>query len=215
VTEPGEADADLVRRLRAGDVDAFDRIVQAWSPAMLRVARAYVASHASAEDVVQETWLAVVRGLDGFAGRSSLRTWVFHILMNRARTHGQQESRVVPLPPVGSDETDSPTVDPARFQRAGDPMPGRWKPGDEPDRWSPSPEDATVAGEIRRLLAAALRALPHRQQMVVSLRDVHGMDSDETCEILGITPGNQRVLLHRGRARLRAALEDYYRGTWR
>jgi len=213
------ADAWLVRRLRAGDAAAFEEIVQAWSPTMLRVARAHVATDTAAEDVVQETWLGLIRGLAGFEGRSTLRTWAFGILTNRAKTHGQRERRQVPwssLDPGQPDgATGEPTVDPGRFRGADDRYPGHWRAGGQPRPWHPSPEDCTVAGEIRVLLAEALRGLPAQQQTVVSLRDVHGMAAEEVCQVLGITAGNQRVLLHRGRAKLRAVLDGYYHGDGR
>lgn len=210
-----ERDGVLVSRLRGGDAAVFGDVVRAWSPAMLRVARAYVATDAAAEDVVQETWLAVVRGLAGFEGRSTLRTWVFHILANRARTAGQRESRQIPWSSLDAGEPAGPTVDPDRFRDGDDPYPGHWRAGREPRRWQPSPEESAVAGEIRVLLAAALRGLPPAQQTVVSLRDVHGMAAEEVCQALGITAANQRVLLHRGRAKLRAALDGYYHGGGR
>jgi RNA polymerase sigma-70 factor (ECF subfamily) len=201
-------DAALVELLRAGDADAFAQIVERWSPAMLRVAVTFAGS-ASAEDVVQETWLAVINGLDRFEGRSSLRTWVFRILANRARTRGAGERRSVPWSAVPADT--AATVEAGRFRGPADPWPGHWTSAGAPRRWVPAPEDAAVAGEIRALLSAALNALPERQRDVVSLRDVHGLDSDEVCAALGITAANQRVLLHRGRARLRSELESYYR----
>jgi RNA polymerase sigma-70 factor, ECF subfamily len=209
-----DGEESLVGRLRAGDAGAFGEVVRAWSPAMLRAARAHLATDAAAEDVVQETWLAVIRGLAGFEGRSTLRTWVFHILANRAKTHGRRESRQIPWSSLYTDEP-GPTVDPGRFRGTDEPYPGHWRTGGQPRPWRPSPEDAAVAGEIRVLLAEALRELPPAQQTVVSLRDVHGMGPAEVCQLLGITAGNQRVLLHRGRARLRAALDGYYHGAGR
>lgn len=206
----GEAETKLVAQLRAGDADAFARIVEDWSPSMVRLARAHVSTDASAEEMVQETWLAVIRGLDGFEGRSSLRTWVFRILTNQAKTRGVRESRAVPWSSLGPDDR-GPTVDPARFGGPDDQWPGGWTAEGRPTTWEPSPESAAIAGEIRGRLAAALRDLPDRQRVVVSLRDVHGLSSDEVCDALGVSAANQRVLLHRGRARLRAALEDYYR----
>jgi RNA polymerase sigma-70 factor (ECF subfamily) len=183
---------------------------------LLRVARLHVSTHASAEEVVQETWLAVIRQLDRFEGRSSLRTWVFRILENQARTRGVREARTVPWSfASGTDghEHAGATVDPARFRGPEDRWPGGWTPDGRPMAWEPPPEDAAMAAEVRRELRAALDELPDRQRTVVELRDVYGLSSDETCERLGLSPGNQRILLHRGRARLRARLEDVYRGT--
>jgi RNA polymerase sigma-70 factor, ECF subfamily len=187
----------LLARLRAGDETAFAEIVRAWSPAMLRVARAHVRTDASAEEVVQEAWLGVLRSLRGFEGRAQLRTWVFRILLHTARRRGRVEAR---LPETG------PTVDPDRFRGADDPdYPGHWRDGAAPADWGPEP--ALLAAEFRAVLARALTELPERQRAVVELRDVHGLDAEEVCELLALTPANQRVLLHRGRARLRALLE--------
>lgn len=205
-----EADADLVYRLRAGDAEAFAQLVEDWSPLMLRLARTHVSTQASAEEVVQDSWLAVIRGLDRFEGRSSLRTWVFRILTNQAKTRGVRESRTIPWSSIVPEEQ-GPTVDPDRFRGPDDKWPGGWTVEGRPTAWELSPESSAIAGEIRGRLSAALDELPERQRIVVSLRDVHGLGSDEVCEALGITTANQRVLLHRGRASLRASLEDYYR----
>ena len=191
-------DAGQLALLRAGDRAAFEAIVRSWSPAMLRVARQYVHSHASAEEVVQEAWLAVVRALDGFEGRSALRTWVFRILMNVARRRGRTEARTMI-------ELDAPTVDPDRFRDSDDPWPGHWRDDAAPRDWGPEP--ALLAGELRGVLASALAQLPERQRAVVELRDVHGLDAGEVCALLELTSTNQRVLLHRGRAKLREILE--------
>jgi RNA polymerase sigma-70 factor, ECF subfamily len=209
---PGDAvtEADLVRRLRAGDEETFASIVDRWSPAMLRLARGLVSTTASAEEVVQDAWLAVLRGLDRFESRSSLRTWTFRILVNVARTRAVRESRMVPWSSVASSPDEGPAEDASRFRRADEEWAGWWNEGGRPQSW-PSPESDVVAAETRRLLAAALEGLPERQRVVVTLRDVEGFDSDEVCSMLGVTAANQRVLLHRGRVRLRATLESYYR----
>jgi RNA polymerase sigma-70 factor (ECF subfamily) len=209
------AQAELLERLRAGDGAAFAELVDGWSPALLRVALLHVSTRASAEEIVQETWLAVITQLDRFEGRSSVKTWVFRILENLARTRGRREARSVPWStafpeprePVGG----RPTVDPRRFRGPGDRWPGGWTLSGRPAPWQPPPEDAAVAAELRRHLADALAGLPERQRTVVELRDVHGLTSDEVCDRLELSPANQRVLLHRGRARLRARLEDVYR----
>jgi RNA polymerase sigma-70 factor (ECF subfamily) len=217
VREGGSAaQVELLDRLRAGNRAAFAELVDAWSPMLLRVARLHVSTHASAEEVVQETWLAVIRQLDRFEGRSSLRTWVFRILENQARTRGVREARTVPWSfGSGADGSEhaGATVDPARFRGPEDRWPGGWTPEGRPTPWEAPPEDAAMAAEVRRELRAALDELPDRQRTVVELRDVYGLSSDETCERLGLSPGNQRILLHRGRARLRARLEHLYRGT--
>ena len=192
-------DATLVARLRAGDEVAFATVVQQWSPAMLRVARAHVSTHASAEEVVQEAWIGVVRGLDGFEGRAQLRTWVFRILVNVARRRGRTENRM-------NVELSGPTVDPDRFRDDDDPYPGHWRADAAPTDWGPEP--VLLAAEFRGVLERALAELPERQRAVVELRDVHGFDCEEVCQLLELTAANQRVLLHRGRAKLRGALES-------
>jgi len=204
-------DDDLLDRLRAGDRTAFAELVDGWSPALLRVARLYVSTPASAEEVVQETWLAVIGQLDRFEGRSSLKTWVFRILENVARGRGRAESRALPWSSAFPDPDDGPTVDPARFRGPDDRWPGGWTVAGRPQAWVPPAEDAAVAAELRRQLGNALAELPARQRTVVELRDVHGLSAEEVCEQLRISPANQRILLHRGRARLRTRLEGVYR----
>jgi RNA polymerase sigma-70 factor (ECF subfamily) len=195
------ADAVIVARLRERDEAMFAALIDAWSPGMLRAARAFVADEHAAQDVVQETWLGVLRGIAGFEGRSSVRTWAYRILCNRARSRGARDARLVP---AGDDA--GPVVAPDRFRGPGEAYPGHWR--GHPAAW-PSPEDGVLAGEARRQLAAALAGLPARQRIVVTLRDVEGYGSDEVCDLLELSAANQRVLLHRGRAALRAALEAY------
>jgi RNA polymerase sigma-70 factor, ECF subfamily len=204
VPGPLPDDAVIVAGLRARDESVFTALVDAWSPGMLRAARAFVADDHSAQDVVQETWMGVLRGADGFRGDSSVRTWAYRILINRAKTRGVRDARTVPagLPGV---ET-GPTVSPDRFRAPGEEWAGHWR--DLPAAW-PTPEDGVLTGETRDRLAAALARLPDRQRAVVTLRDVDGYGSDEVCALLDISAANQRVLLHRGRAALRAAVEDY------
>jgi RNA polymerase sigma-70 factor (ECF subfamily) len=204
VPEPVPDEAALVDGLRRRDEKTFARLVDTWSPGMLRAARAFVADDHTAQDVVQETWLGVVRGIEKFRGESSLRTWAYRILINRARTRGARDGRVVPAGLAGDEN--GPTVSPDRFRGAGEAYAGHWRTS--PSAW-PTPEDGVLGGETRRRLAAALDGLPARQRAVVTLRDVDGYGSDEVCELLSISAANQRVLLHRGRAALRAALEDY------
>jgi RNA polymerase sigma-70 factor, ECF subfamily len=205
-----DPDAEVLERLRRGEERAFADLVDRWTPAMLRVARAYVSGTHSAEDAVQDAWLGVIRGLAAFEGRCTLRTWVFTILVNRARTRGSREARTVPMSGLAAEDA-GPTVDPDRFRGPDDRYSGGWTPGGRPVQWEGQPEGRALAGEALRLLETALAALPPRQRVVVTLRDVQGLTSEETCEALGITAQNQRVLLHRGRAALRQALEDYYR----
>jgi RNA polymerase sigma-70 factor (ECF subfamily) len=198
-------DEVVVDRLRAGDDAMFAALLDAWSPGMLRAARAFVADEHTAEDVVQEAWLGVLKGIGGFAGRSSLRTWVYRILVNTAKTRGVRDRRTIPLTSLAPlDEDYGPTVDPARFLGPDDRYPGHWR--SFPDAW-PSPEHAAVATETRREVAAALATLPPRQRVVITLRDVQGYTTEEICAILEISPANQRVLLHRARASVRAVLE--------
>ena len=199
-------DAELVARLRAGDQAAFAALLDSWSPGMLRAARAYVASDEAGEDVVQETWLAIIRGVDRFEGRSSLRTWAYRILVNLARRQGVKDSRTVAWPSLDPEDF-GPTVDPGRFQGPGDPQPGHWRRF--PMAW-PSAETEVVSAEVRHVIEAALADLPHRQRVVITLRDVDGYGSGEVCSILEISAVNQRVLLHRARAAVRGRLEEYY-----
>jgi RNA polymerase sigma-70 factor (ECF subfamily) len=207
---PRADDAALVQRLLRGEESAFAEIVNAWSPVMLRIARGHLSTHASCEEIVQETWLAVLRGLGHFEGRSSLRTWVFRILTNLAVTRGVREARSVPMSSLLAAEEPGPTVAADRFRGSDDEYPGHWTVAGQPTPWVAGPEDSAVAAETRRLLGAALADLPERQRAVVTLRDVHGLSGAEVCPLLGITPVNQRVLLHRGRARLRTVLEQYF-----
>jgi RNA polymerase sigma-70 factor (ECF subfamily) len=199
-------DAELVRRLRAGDGEAFAAIVREWSPAMLRLARTFVSSHATAEECVQEAWLGVLRGLDGFEGRSRLKTWSLRIVVHIAQRRGARDGRVVPW---AMEEDNGPTVDPRRFRAPGERWAGGWTEAGAPLAWDP--EAFVLAGEALAVVAEALEQLPARQRAVVGLRDGQGLSAEEVCEALELTPANQRVLLHRGRARLRQALEDYHR----
>ncbi|HEV7206627.1 MAG TPA: sigma-70 family RNA polymerase sigma factor [Jatrophihabitans sp.] len=196
-------DDDLVDRLRSGDERAFVELVDRHSPSMLAVARAHVASREVAEDVVQDTWLALLKGIDGFEGRSSLRTWLFRVLVNIAKTRGVREKRSTPV-----DLRDEPGVRPDRFQGAGEEWPGHWVRFPMP--WRDSPERRLLSGEALDLVRRELDRLPEQQRIVVSLRDVEGYDSDEVCALLELTAANQRVLLHRGRARIREALAGYF-----
>ena len=176
---------------------------------MLRVARSFVDSPQSAQDVVQDAWLGMLSGLARFEGRSSLRTWTFSILINRARTRGVREARTLTWSPL--DPGDGPTVE-DRFAGSGGEHPSRWTSIDVPSRWDTVPENVALSREVLRLLDRALSALPPRQRRVVTMRDVCGMAAEEVCATLNISPQNQRILLHRARAVLRSALETYYRG---
>ena len=200
----------LVAALRAGDEAAFVNVVAGWHGGMVRLAGAYVPSRAVAEEVVQETWLAVLNGIDRFEGRSSLRTWVFRILVNRAKTRGERERRSVPFSSLASAEagTGEPSVDPDRFLPPDhDRIPGHWNTA-EGRAPRDLPEDRLLEREAIEHLRRAIAALPEAQRTVISLRDVEGWESEEVCELLGISDGNQRVLLHRARSRVRAELEE-------
>jgi RNA polymerase sigma-70 factor, ECF subfamily len=198
-------DKVLVARLREGDEAAFALVLDAWSAGLGRLARSFVSTTDSANEVVQETWLAVIKGLDGFAGRSSFKTWVYRILVNTAKRRAVRESRSVPLSTLAEDH--GPTVDPAQFRGPRDPWPGHW--WEFPAPW-PEPERATLDAEVTVRLRAALERLPARQRVVITLRDVDGYGSAEVCAILDITAANQRVLLHRARAAVRAEVAEYF-----
>jgi RNA polymerase sigma-70 factor, ECF subfamily len=199
----------LVAALRNGDEQAFAALVDLHTPALLRVARAYVPSRAVSEEVVQETWIAVMRGIDGFEGRSSLKTWIFRILTNVAMRRGSRERRSVPFAALAAaEDTGGPSVDPERFLPADHELfPGHWL--FMPMRW-PTPEEGLLSGETREVIVAAIEELPEAQRTVLALRDVEGWSSDEVSAALEISAGNQRVLLHRARARVRTAIEDYF-----
>jgi RNA polymerase sigma-70 factor, ECF subfamily len=202
-------DEQLVEGLRAGDEAAFAELIDRHSPAMVRVAQTYVPSRAVAEEVVQETWIAVMRGIEGFERRSSLKTWIFRILANVAMRRGERESRSVPFSALAAaEDTGEPSVDPDRFLPADHELfPGHWAV--MPARW-PTPEEGLLAGETRDVIARAIEELPKAQRTVIALRDVEGWSSEEVCEALEITAGNQRVLLHRARATVRTAIEEYF-----
>jgi RNA polymerase sigma-70 factor, ECF subfamily len=204
-----DEDIRLIAALRCGDSEAFATLVDHHSRAMIRVATAYVPTRAAAEEAVQETWIAVLRGIDGFEGRASLKTWIFRILTNVAMRAGARERRSVPFSAlVEAEDTGEPSVDPARFLPADHELfPGHW--AIMPARW-PTPEEGLLAGETREVIAAAIAELPAAQRTVIGLRDVEGWSSDEVCEALEISAGNQRILLHRARSRVRNAIEAYY-----
>jgi RNA polymerase sigma-70 factor (ECF subfamily) len=202
-------DEVLVAGLRAGDDALFALLLDTWSAGMLRLARAFVSTPDSAAEVVQDAWLGVVEGIDRFAGRSSLKTWVYRILVNTAKRRRDRERRIVPWSSLGPEDR-GPTVDPERFQGAGEPYPGHWR--ELPEPW-PSPEQHALAAETRARVAAAVGRLPERQRVVITLRDIEGYDAGEVCSILEISAANQRVLLHRARAFVRAELERYFAST--
>jgi RNA polymerase sigma-70 factor (ECF subfamily) len=196
---------DLLARLRAGDAGAFRDVVRHHHPAMVRVAEGYVRSRAVAEEVVQDTWLAVVRGLDGFEGRASLRTWIFTILVRQAQARGGREQRTEPsADPTGEAALGAtPSVPPSRF--TGPPGHGAW--AQPVARWHDDPAVAQESAEALEAVAATLRQMPLQRRQVMVLRDLEGWTSQEVCDVLGISEGNQRVLLHRARVQVRAGLE--------
>jgi RNA polymerase sigma-70 factor, ECF subfamily len=190
-------DHALLERLRAGDEDAFKALVERHDGALRRVARTFVRTPSAADDVVQETWLGVIHGLSAFEGRSSLRTWIFRILVNRARTRAVRDARSVPFSALEHDDT--PSVEPAAFGADG-----RWTSA--PPRLECDPESSLLSAELREHLLRAVDELPPAQRAVITLRDLVGASSEEVCELLELSDGNQRVLLHRARTRVRTAL---------
>jgi len=201
-------EARLIASLRAGDERAFAQLLDEYSPALLRVAMTHVGTRTVAEEVVQETWLGVINGIDRFEGRSSLKTWIFRILTNTANTRGQRERRMVPFSSLAAADDDESAVDPDRFFSPDHARyPDHWAVG--PTAWQ-TPEGGLLAGETREVIQRAIDELPEAQRAVVTLRDVEGWPPEEVCEVLRVSDGNQRVLLHRARTRIRSALETYF-----
>lgn len=207
---PSGEDSATVARLRNGEESAFAELVDRYGATMLRVAQMYVRDRASAEEVVQETWLAVLNGIDRFEERSSLKTWLFRILTNRAKTRGERDARSLPFSALAGaeGEADEPAVDPDRFLGPDSATPGAWAA--PPRAW---PEDRVLAGETLGVIESAIEMLPEAQREVIRLRDVEGWSPMEVADALEITDGNQRVLLHRARSKVRSALEDYLEGA--
>jgi RNA polymerase sigma-70 factor (ECF subfamily) len=203
-----DEETTLVERLREGDERAFEEAVVALFPAMFAVARGYVRTPSVAEEVVQEAWIAVLAGIDRFEGRSSLRTWVLRIVANIGSDRAVREARSLPFSSVAID--DEPLVDPDRFLGPTDPYPGGWR--SFPSDWRTLPEPRLLGRETLELVARAIAELPEAQRVVITLRDVTGCDAREVSEVLGISQGNQRVLLHRARVRVRAQLERHLDG---
>ena len=201
-----EEDRRTVAALLAGNEAAFQELVERYHGSLLRLAMAYVRPRSAAEEVVQDTWLGVLRGLPTFEGRSSLRTWIYRILVNQARTRGVRESRSVPFSSLAGD--DEPAVDPERFLPPGhSAYAGHWAAA--PRAWDDLPEQVLLAAETRAEVERAIDDLPPQQREVITLRDVEGWSSAEVREALELTEANQRVLLHRARAKVRARLEAY------
>jgi RNA polymerase sigma-70 factor (ECF subfamily) len=206
-------DRALVEALRRGDQEAFARLVDEYTPALMRLALAHVPSRAVAEEVVQDTWLGVIKGIDRFEGRSSLRTWIFQILLNNARTRGEREKRTLPFAYFrrrAEEGGDEPAVDPDRFQGRRGEAPGAW--ASPPASWS-EPDQQLDTAETRDVLLKAISELPPRQRDVITLRDIQGWPAEEVCNALDLTETNQRVLLHRARSKVRAALEKHFEAS--
>lgn len=209
--QPG-SDAELIERLRQGDEAAFTWLVDTYSGPLLQLAGGFLPNRTLAEEAVQETWLAFLTGINRFEGRAAIKTWLFKILMNQARTLARRENRSIPFStfevvPDGSE----PAVDPGRFRPLGDRWTGHW--ANPPTPWSLGPEGSAIDHETLAVLSQSLEELPPAQRIVVSLRDLDGWSSSEVCTALELSEANQRVLLHRGRSRLRRLLESYFTGA--
>jgi len=200
-------DLALVLQLRARDESAFMMLVERLQPALIRVARMYVHSQAVAEEVAQETWLGVLQGIDRFEGRSSLRTWIFRICANIAKTRGQREGRSTPFATLAGDDLDAPSLPETLFQGPDGAHPNHWS--SLPADWSSLPQEQLGGSELRQVIGAAIEALPPLQAQVIRLRDVLGWSSEEARNALDLSETNQRVLLHRARAKVRRAVETY------
>ena len=199
---PNDTDAALLDRLLAGEEAAFRALVAAYHNSLLRLAHTFVSDHGAAEEVVQETWLGVLKGLETFERRASLKTWIFRILVNRARTRGSRDGRTVNFSAM-----EDPAADRADFldRFSAD---GRWM--QPPTLWrEQNPEEVLLSAETAACLHRAIAALPPAQRAVIIMRDVEGLESPDVCNILGVTETNQRVLLHRARTRVRALLEAH------
>lgn len=206
-------DGVLVAALRRGDESAFAWLLDQYHRPLRRTAITFVSSAATADEVVQDTWLAVIKGIDGFEGRSSLKTWIYRILMNIARTRGVRESRTVPFSSAAPDPDASSerAFAAARFRTGPSFGAGHWIT--PPDPWDEEPTDRLFAAETLDRVRAAIEQLPIRQRMVITMRDLDGLSSAEVCDLLALSEANQRVLLHRARARVRRSLEDYFRSA--
>jgi RNA polymerase sigma-70 factor (ECF subfamily) len=203
---PSESDDHaLIERLRAGDETAFGELVDRYHAPLRRLALSFLKTPSAADDVVQETWEGVIKGIDRFEERSSLKTWIFRILVNRARTRGVKDSRMLPFSSLG-DEDVGPAVEPSRFDTGG-----VWR--HRPAELASDPDHRLLAGELREQLVAAVDDLPARQRAVITLRDIVGLPAEEVASLLEISDGNQRLLLHRARTRVRESLAGYVEAT--
>jgi len=203
-------EVSLIYSLREGDEAAFTWLVEEYHPSLVRLARLFVQEESVAEELAQDTWLAVLMGLNYFEGRSSLKTWIFTILTNKAKTRGQREKRSIVFSDLEDVASDLSTVSPDRFNPdTAERSPNHWVKELKPVSWIGMPEDRLVSQETMKLINQTIEALPENQRIVMTLRDTHELSSAEVCNVLGISETNQRVLLHRARARVRQALEDY------
>ena len=203
---------ELIEALRQGDEVAFSTLIEQYHGRLLRLAQTFVSNQAVAEEVVQETWMAVLKGIHRFEGRSSLKTWIFQILKNRGKTKGQREHRYVSFSDLArsTDQEEDGTIEPERFHTSGH-LTGHW--AIPPTTWDENtPERVLVSKESLAQIEQAIQALPSNQRQVIVLRDIEGVDSEEVCQILNITSTNQRVLLHRARSKVRQALNPYLQG---
>jgi RNA polymerase sigma-70 factor, ECF subfamily len=202
-------DIQLLARLKEGDEAAFTTLVEHFQASMVRLASLYVHDHRLAEEVVQDTWIAVLQGIDRFEGRSALKTWLYSILINRAKTHAQREAHYVTAGDLMSDDdaNDEPTIDPSRFLGSAHEGAGHW--ATLPANWEHVPEVRLLSQEVRQVIQTAINALPAMQRQVITLRDVEELDAEQACALLKLTEGNQRVLLHRARAAVRQTLDTY------
>ncbi len=207
---PSESELHLLEMLRNGDESAFALLVERYHRAMLRLAMIYVAKQALAEEVVQETWMGVLQGLERFEGRSSLKTWIFHILANRAKTSALREERSISFSSLADGEFDAnePAVDAERFFPPGALRPGTWI--SLPENWDEIPEKRLLARETYLCIESAIERLPVNQRMVITLHDIEGWTPEEICSVLEVSEANQRVLLHRARSKVRRVLERYF-----
>ena len=208
---PSPEEQRLVMALRARDEAAFAELIDRYHSSLVRLAMSFVSSRAVAEEVAQEAWVGVLKGIDRFEGRSSLRTWIYRILTNTAKTRAQREARSIPFASLGGGGEDEPSVDPDRFLPADNAhWAGHW--ASYPRRWDDVPEARLLGGETQEVIRQAIDKLPYNQGEVIRLRDVEGFSSAEVCDLLSISEANQRVLLHRARTKVRAALEGYLAG---
>ena len=208
--EQSPDDTRLVQALREGDEAVFTRLVREYGPSMLHVASLYVRNRAAAEEVVQDAWLAVLNGIDRFEGRSTLKTWIYRILTNTAKTRGEREGRSMPFSALARGElaSDEPSVEPGRFRAEGEHWAHHWI--SSPRRFGDLPEERLLSNETMVLVRMAIDQLPEVQRAVITMRDIAGYPSEEVCATLGISEVNQRVLLHRARTKVRIALERHF-----